>query len=53
MHRTTVLEKLKMSDDHSLIAFTLDIGNTEKLIGGVRDMKTGQVLRNVKLENIS
>lgn len=48
-----MVDKVKMNDDHSLIAFTLDIGNTEKLTGGIKDMKTGEVLRNVKLEGIS
>ena len=42
-----------MNDDHSLIAFTLDIGNTERLTGGIKDMKTGQIMPNIKLENIS
>ena len=38
---TTVIDKIKMNHDHSLIAFTVDIGNTERLTGGVKDMKTG------------
>ena len=42
-----------MNDDHSLIAFTLDIGNTEKLTGGIKDMQKNEVLRNIKLEGIS
>ena len=33
-----------MSDDHSLVAFTVDIGNTEVLTGGVRDMTEDVVL---------
>ena len=40
MLRKTIVDKVKMSDDHSLIAFTLDIGNTEKLAGGIKDMQT-------------
>lgn len=42
-----------MNDDHSLIAFTIDIGNTEKLTGGIKDMTTNEVLKNIKLEGIS
>lgn len=53
MIRKTIVDKVKMNDDHSLIAFTLDIGNTEKLTGGIKDMKSGEVLKNIKLENIS
>jgi hypothetical protein len=39
--RKTIVDKVKMNDDHSLIAFTLDIGNTERLTGGIKDMKSG------------
>ena len=42
-----------MNDDHSMIAFVLDIGDMERLTGGIKDMQTNQVLRGVKLENIS
>lgn len=36
-----------------MIAFTVDIGNTERLTGGIKDMKTGEVLQHIKLEGIS
>ena len=36
--RKTIVDKVKMNDDHSMIAFTLDIGNTEKITGGIKDM---------------
>jgi len=42
-----------MNDDHSLVAFTLDIGNTEKITGGIKDMLKNEVLPNIKLEGIS
>lgn len=42
-----------MNDDHSMVAFTLDIGNTEKITGGIKDMQTGEILMNIKLEGIS
>lgn len=29
-----------MNEDHSLVAFTIDIGN-EKIIGGIKDMTSG------------
>ena len=51
--RNTLIDKLKMNDDHTLIAFTLDIGNIEKLVGGIKDMTTGEIMRNIKLEGIS
>jgi len=31
---------MKINDDHTMIAFTLDIGNTERLTGGVKDLRT-------------
>jgi len=40
-----------MSDDQNLISFLLDIGNTEQLTGGIKDMNTGKILP-VKLERI-
>lgn len=53
MVRKTIVDKVKMNDDHSLIAFTIDIGNTERLTGGIKDMKKNQVLKNIKLEGVS
>lgn len=49
--RKTIVSKLKMSDDHNLVGFTVDIGNTEQLTGGIKDMTTGKILP-VKLEHI-
>jgi protease II len=49
--KKTFVSKLKMSDDHNLGAFTLDIGNMESLTGGVKDLVTGKYLP-VKLEKI-
>ena len=40
-----------MSDDHNLCAFTVDIGNTERLTGGIKDCVTGKLLP-IKLESI-
>ena len=42
--RGTVVHKIKMSDDHSMVAFTVDVGNTEVLKGGVKDMRENRVL---------
>ena len=50
--RKTLVDKVKMNDDHSLIAFTLDIGNTERLTGGIKDMQTKEFSK-IKLEGIS
>jgi oligopeptidase B len=49
--RKTLIDGFKISDDHSLIAFKLDIGNTEKITTGFKDMNTGQVLKT-KLTNV-
>ena len=38
--RTTSVDKLKMSDNHDLLAFTVDIENDEIMTGGVKDLKT-------------
>lgn len=35
MLRKTIIDKVKMNDDHSMIAYTIDIGNTERLTGGL------------------
>ena len=53
MVRKTLVDKVKMNDDHSIIAFTIDIGNTERLTGGIKDMNENEVLKNIKLESIS
>jgi len=39
--KTTVVDKIKLNDDHSLLAFTVDIGNHERCTGGLKDMETG------------
>ncbi len=49
--RKTIVDKFKISDDGTVIAFTLDVGNTEKLTGGFKDMLTGKVM-SLKLENV-
>lgn len=51
--RLTVVDKLKMNGDHSMIAFTVDIGNSEKATAGLKDMKSGRVVPDFKLENVS
>jgi len=53
MLRKTIIDKIKMNDDHSMIAFTLDIGNTERLTAGIKDMQKNEVLRSIKLENVT
>ncbi len=40
-----------MSDDHNIVGFTIDIGNTEILTGGFKDMTTGKIL-STKLERV-
>lgn len=48
-----MVDKIKTNNDHSFVAFTVDIGNTERLTAGVKDMKTGKVLLNIKLPNVN
>ena len=36
--RGSTIDKIKMSDDHSLLAFTVDVGNTEVLVGGIKNI---------------
>ena len=48
----TVIDKLKMNHDHSLIGFTVDIGNTERLTGGIKCMKSNKVLSSFRLEGL-
>ena len=50
--KTSFVNKIKMSDNHNLVAFTIDIGNTEFLTGGVKDMTTNSVLPNLILKNV-
>jgi protease II len=42
--RDTFVTKLKMSDDHEMIGYTLDVGNTEKQTAGFKNMKDDVVL---------
>ena len=42
--RKSVVDKFKISDDHMMVAFTFDIGMSEKLTGGFKDMRSGKVL---------
>ena len=53
--RMSYVDKIKLNDDHSMLAFTVDVGNTERLTGGLKDLSKeggGHILRNVKLENV-
>jgi hypothetical protein len=52
LYLKTAVERISVSDDHSLLAATLDIGNTEVLTGIVKDMSTGKINAGVKIENV-
>ena len=41
---TTFIDKIKISDDHTRVAFNVDINNNEKLSLGIMDIKTSKVL---------
>mmetsp|Transcript_1012 Transcript_1012/g.1825 ORF Transcript_1012/g.1825 Transcript_1012/m.1825 type:complete len:444 (+) Transcript_1012:160-1491(+) len=52
--RTTVVDKIKVNSDHSLIAYTLDIGNTEKCSVGIKEMRgSGTYWKDMLVENVS
>lgn len=42
--RRTKVDKFKISDDHKMAAFTVDIGNTEFLTLGFKNMESGEIL---------
>ena len=49
--RGSAVDKIKMSDDHSLLAFTVDVGNTEVLMGGIKHI-TDQKYLDVSLPRV-
>jgi oligopeptidase B len=51
LQRSTLVNKFKISDNQTLVAFILDIGNTERLTGGFKNMTTGKILP-IRLDNI-
>jgi len=50
--RHSAIEKIKCSDNHRFVAFTVNIGNDEVLSGGIKDIET-QTVMDLKLEQIS
>ena len=42
--RTTTVDKIKMSDSHNMLAFTVDIENTEIMTGGIKDLAKNEYL---------
>ena len=42
--RRTKVDKFKISDDHQIAAFTVDIGNTENLTLGFKNLETNEIL---------
>lgn len=52
LYLKTAVERISVSDDHSILAATLDIGNTEVLTGIVKDMTTGKINAGIKIENV-
>lgn len=41
--KTTVVDKVKFNSDHSLVAFTVDVGNNERCTGGLKNMNIGEI----------
>jgi protease II len=49
--KSTVITKLRVSDDHGKVAFSVDIGNTERQTVGIRDMVKGSY-SHFHIENV-
>ena len=50
--RTTSVDKIKMSDNHNLLAFTVDIENNEVMTGGVKDLDKNEYLPYFVFTNV-
>jgi len=42
--RTTSVDKIKLSDTHKMLAFTVDMENNEIMTGGVKDLEKNEYL---------
>lgn len=49
--RKTLLDRFRVSDDEMMVGFTVDIGGTEHLTAGFKDLRTNQFLPH-KLESV-
>ena len=50
--RTASVDKLKMSDNHSLLAFTVDIEHNEIMTGGIKDLTKQEHLPHFVFHNV-
>jgi len=50
--RTTSVDKIKMSDSHNMLAFTVDMENTEIMTGGVKDLAKNEYLPYFVFNNV-
>ena len=50
--RTTSVDKIKMSDNHNMLAFTVDMDNSEIMTGGLKDLVTNQHLPHFVFQNV-
>lgn len=50
--RTSSVDKIKLSDNHSLLAFTVDIENNEIMTGGVKDLAKNEYLPYFVFKNV-
>jgi len=50
--RTTSVDKIKMSDNHDMLAFTVDIENNEIMTGGVKDLAKNEYLPYFVFNNV-
>ena len=50
--RKTQVDKIKLSDSHNLLAFTVDIENNEIMTGGVKDLEKNKYLPYFVFTNV-
>ena len=50
--RTASVDKLKMSDNHGLLAFTVDIEHNEIMTGGIKDLTKNEHLPHFVFHNV-
>jgi len=50
--RTTSVDKIKLSDNHKILAFTIDIENNEIMTGGVKDLEKNVYLPYFVFKNV-
>lgn len=50
--RKTTVDKIKLSDNHNMLAFTVDMDNSEIMTGGLKDLAKGEYLPHFVFQNV-